>query len=369
MGFSAERVGLFVGLIYLVAMVSGLASGGWVARFGAVRVSQAAMLACTCATLAAVISGPLPLLAAALALGLGYGLLNPAASDLLGRHAPLANRALFFSIKQTGVPLGVAAAGLLMPLGLHLLGWQPALVLAGLACLALAFIMQPLIPRLDPAPADRPWPLRRTGTPAWLAGLITVLREPGLRTLSLASFSYAFSQLAFTTFLVSYLHLEHGQSLAAAAAILASSQVVSTAARIGWGHVADRWVPPGILFGALGLAMAASCVVLALLAESAGPGLLMAATVFCAATVMGWNGVFFAELARRAPRGELATLAGASQFLTFAGSMGGPVVFAGLVGMGSSYANAYLMLAALPALAGVAMLRIAWRDQATKPGD
>src|SRR5690606_29909050 len=109
---------------------SGLASGAWVARFGAVRVSQAAMLACALATLAALAGSLLPLALAALALGTGYGIINPAASTLLARHAPVARRGLFFSIKQTGVPLGVASAGLLMPLGLHALGWRPSVVLA-----------------------------------------------------------------------------------------------------------------------------------------------------------------------------------------------------------------------------------------------
>ncbi|MFP5405387.1 MAG: AMP-binding protein, partial [Gammaproteobacteria bacterium] len=46
LGFGAERVGLFVGVAYLAAMLSGLGSGGWVTRIGAVRLSQVAMLAC-----------------------------------------------------------------------------------------------------------------------------------------------------------------------------------------------------------------------------------------------------------------------------------------------------------------------------------
>ncbi|ODT34987.1 MAG: hypothetical protein ABS55_10155 [Lautropia sp. SCN 70-15] len=361
LGFGAERVGLFVGLTYLTAMLSGLASGAWVARFGAVRVSQAAMLACALATLAALAGSLLPLALAALALGTGYGIINPAASTLLARHAPLSRRGLFFSIKQTGVPLGVASAGLLMPLGLHALGWRPSIVLAGAACAALALALRPLVAKLDPpraatgdAPASR----------SWRAGLATVIRDPALRTLSLASFAFAFTQLCFTTFLVSYLHLELGQSLSTAAAVLAGSQLVSTASRIGWGHVADRWVAPGILLGALGLAMALACAGLALLGESAGTGLIVAAAVCCAATVMGWNGVFFAELARQSSRADMATLAGASQFVTFFGSMSGPVIFAELIRNGGSYGGAYLMLGVLPALAGVAMLRAARRDRA-----
>lgn len=358
LGFGAERVGLFVGLTYLTAMLSGLASGAWVARIGAVRVSQGAMLACALATLAAIAGSLLPLALAALALGLGYGVINPAASTLLARHAPVANRGLFFSIKQTGVPLGVAGAGLLMPLGLHAMGWRPSVVLAGAACAALALALRPLVAKLEPprsptagAPASR----------SWAAGLATVIRDPALRTLSLASFAFAFTQLCFTTFLVSYLHLELGLSLSTAAAILAGSQLVSTGSRIGWGHVADRWVAPGTLLGALGLAMALSCAALAMLGESAGTGLIVAAAVFCAATVMGWNGVFFAELARQSARADMATLAGASQFVTFFGSMSGPVIFAELIRNGGSYGGAYLMLGVLPALAGVAMLRAARR--------
>ena len=63
-------------------------------------------------------------LPAALAIGIAYGLPNPAASIVLARHAPADRRGLFFSIKQTGVPIGVALAGLLMPPGLVTLGWR-----------------------------------------------------------------------------------------------------------------------------------------------------------------------------------------------------------------------------------------------------
>jgi hypothetical protein len=75
------------------------------------------------------------------------------------------------------------------------------------------------------------------------------------------------------------------------------------------------------------------------------------------ATVMGWNGVYFAELARLSKPGEFAAMAGASQFFTFSGSMAGPVVFAEIIRHGGSYSGAYAALALLPAAAGVMMLR------------
>lgn len=375
LGFGVERVGMFVGLAYLAAMVSGLLSGGWVARAGAVGVSQIAMLASAFGALAA-IAGVSPMLVlAAFLVGAGYGLINPASTSLLGRHAPLGNRGLFFSIKQTGVPLGVALSGLAMPWGLQAIGWRGSVAAAGAVCLLLALALWPAIARLEPrrhagcragartpdapdAPVAAEAPPRPGGP-----GLKAVLRNRPVLRLSMMSFAFAFTQLCFVTFLVSYLNLELGHSLAAAAGILAGAQVVSTIARIAWGHVGDRWVDPGRLLGALGLAMGAACIGLALLGESATVGLVALAAGACAATAMGWNGVYFSELARHAPQSEIAALAGASQFFTFAGSMAGPVVFAEIIRHGGSYEGAYIALAALPAAAGVMMLRQAARGR------
>lgn len=355
LGFGPERVGLFVGVAYLAAMLSGLGSGGWVARIGAVRLSQVAMLACAVGAVAAIAGLPLLLGFSALVIGVGYGMINPAASSLLARHSPPANRGLFFSVKQTGVPLGVALAGLLLPWGLHTVGWRPSIVAAGVACALTALLLAPLVVKLEPFAAVRPAePAARKKEPP---GLVTVLRDPALRTLSLASFAFACTQLCFITFLVSYLNLELGQSLALAAGILAGSQAVSTTSRIAWGVVADRWIDPGWLLGALGLAMSSACVGLALLDTTAGTGLIVAAAIVCAATTMGWNGVFFAELTRHATDANMAAIAGASQFFTFSGSMAGPVLFAELIRRGGSYSTAYLALAVLPAIAGVFMLR------------
>lgn len=364
LGVGAERVGLFVGAAYFAAMLSGLASGGWSARIGAVGISQAAMLVCALGAWAATAGVPTALLVAALLIGAGYGLINPASTSLLGRHAPLARRGLFFSIKQTGVPLGVALAGLAMPWGLVAIGWRPSVVLAGAACGLLALALWPAATRLEPHRASAraaPAAPRAPAAAGEVPGLRAVLRHGPLLRLSLMSFAFAFTQLCFVTFLVSYLHLALGRPLAFAAGVLASAQVISTVTRIGWGHVADRWVDPATLLGALGLAMAASCVGLGLLpATASGTAIAVAATA-CAATAMGWNGVYFSELARHAAPDQVAAMAGASQFLTFSGSMAGPVVFAEIIRHGGSYAGAYVGLAALPAAAGVMMLRHARR--------
>lgn len=358
LGIGAEGLGIFVGVAYLAAMLSGLASGRWVVRLGAVSLCRIAMVASALGAWVAIVGGSPALLLAASLIGFGYGVINPASTSLLGMHAPDTRRALIFSIKQTGVPLGVALAGLSMPWGLHALGWQPSVILAGVGCMLLALLLRPAAKRLEPE-------LRTPGTVAADAsadsapGVLAVLRNRTLLRLSLMSFAFAFTQLCFVTFLVSYLNLALGRSLAVAAAILAGAQLVSTIARIAWGYVADRWVAAPRLLGALGLLMGAACIALALLGPASSNTLITLTAAVCAATAMGWNGVYFAELSRHASQSEMAAMAGASQFFTFSGSMSGPVVFAAIVANGGSYAGAYAALAALPALAGVMMLRAA----------
>jgi MFS family permease len=124
LGLPAQRIGWFVGLAYCAAMFSGLFSGARVHHSGAVSINRWALHASGLGLLLAALaslSGLWPvLLVAAIALGIGYGLPNPAASLILARHAPANRRGLFFSIKQTGVPIGIGVSGVLVPVLLAL---------------------------------------------------------------------------------------------------------------------------------------------------------------------------------------------------------------------------------------------------------
>lgn len=352
LGLAPERVGLFTGLAYALAMLAGLGSGAWVARFGATRMMQV-VLACMAAgsVVMALGIGPLLLLAAVL-MGLGYGSANPASADILGRHVPQGSAGLFFALKQTGVPIGVGLAGVLLPWGLMAFGWQAAVLGVAGACVVLALLLQPAISRLDGGVSRKARP--RAG---WMDGILMVMRRPALRDLSLVSLAYGLTQHGFLTFVVALLHLERGLPLALAAGLLSASQLVCVFVRVGMGHVADRWVSPRLLLGGLGLAMAASCVVLALLPQNASIPVLALAVIATGATSMGWNGVFFAQLVRSVPREELAASTGASQFFTFGGSLLGPVLFGAWLMAGGTHSAGYLLIACVAVAGAVLILR------------
>lgn len=366
LGAAASQVGWFVGLAYAAAMIFGLTGGTLTQRHGPIRVSQLALAACALGLIAAALTGlagapsgngtpthlsalswvGLPL--AALAIGAGYGLPNPSASMLLGRHAPAHRRGLFFSIKQTGVPLGVGLAGLIIPMLLVHWRWPVALLALAVGCIGLILALQSTLALNAPAAA----PSGQRGE----AALARVWREPALRRLALASLAYSMTQLCFVTFLVSTLTLEHGMSLIVAAGVLSTSQVLSVLSRVGWGQLADHWITPLRLLGLLGVAMGGCAALLGLMPAPASLPLALIAALACAATSMAWNGVYFAELAHRVPADELAQITSGTQFLTFLGAMAGPMIFSALVGPLGSHGRTYATLAVFPALIGVWLL-------------
>ncbi len=122
LGVAPKLVGAFVGIVYAGSMAASLASGMFIERHGAIRVSQVCVLLCATGILmvaAGTAFAGTTVLALALApviIGLGYGPITPASSHILARTAHPSRMALTFSIKQTGVPAGAALAGAVLPI-------------------------------------------------------------------------------------------------------------------------------------------------------------------------------------------------------------------------------------------------------------
>lgn len=89
--------------------------------------------------------------------------------------------------------------------------------------------------------------------------------------------------------------------------------------------------------------------------------------MLCALTAVGWNGVFFAELARVAPPGGLAAATGTTQFMTFCGGMSGPVIFSEAISHGAAYGVAFQGLALVPLAAALFAWRAVRRERQAHP--
>jgi len=340
-GFSASLVGVFVGLLYVGSMVASLASGLFIARHGAIRVSQVSVLICAAgiAWVAILPSQAAPMLVVVpVIIGLGYGTITPASSELLMRTAPPHRRALVFSIKQTGVPGGAALAGAALPPLALAIGWRPALLAIATCGLGVAALAQTARRKLDIRRTDHTLSLA-----ALLAPLRTLVQQRKLVELSLVGLVYAAMQMCLMSFLVVYLTEAIDYSLVTAGLALTSANIGGIVGRIAWGAVADRWIAPRRLLGALGIASAACAFATA----TCTPSWPLAATFVVAtlfgATGIGWNGVQLSEVARHSPLGEAGAITGASGFVTFAGVVSGPPLFALLTAMTGTYRAGFLV--------------------------
>jgi MFS family permease len=352
LGLNPKLIGVFVGVLYLGAMLASLASGGFIERYGPIRVSQVCALVCAIGLV--LTTGPAWVLLIAPALiGIGYGPITPASSQLLARTASPGRMALTFSIKQTGVPLGAALAGALLPLITAGHGWRVAIWVVAGSGVVIALCAQPTRAMLDIGLALE----HRVSLERLFAPVKLVLRNPKLLELTITGFIYAATQACLLSFLVIYLNQELGFTLIDAGLTLALATAGGVVGRISWGVVADRWVAPRRMLGLLGV-IAGACALGAANFASAWPT-LVEGTV-CALfgmTAIGWNGVQLAEVARHSPRGKAGAITGASGFITFAGVVVGPPAFALLATVTGSYATGFAVMGVASFVCGAWLLR------------
>jgi len=351
-GVSASYIGIYVGLIYISSMLSSMLSGNFIVRYGALRVSQMCLVFCGIGlSLAAAVSLP-ALMVSALVLGLGYGAATPASSHILVRSVPETMMSSLFSLKQTGVPLGGALAGAIVPSLVLLVGWKSAAVIVGAGCVILAIMIQPLRTEID---SDRQ-PGQTVPLKGAFQSIQIVLSHLPLRQLAIISFFYTSMQVCLTTYLVVYLMDNVGMALVRAGLILSTCQIAGAFGRILWGVIADRYFPARLVLGFLGVAMTAGAVA----AATFGPGwsypaILLVVTMF-GATAIGWNGVYLAEAARLAPAGRVGAATGGTLVFTYLGVVVGPPVFAVVVMGTDSYAFGFVLFAVMTLVCGVVIL-------------
>ena len=358
LGVPLKLAGVYTAVCYLGYCFTSPFAGGLVRRLGGVRTCQLCLLGIAGGLALAVTATPefaLPVLfASAFVAGVGHGPLTAAGSQLLHLVAPERRRALLFSVKQTGTPLGVVMIGAISPTLAQEIGWHSTLIVTAALVLGIGVLMQPLR-RIHDAARD---PEHQVTLKGALQELKLFREDATLRALTLAAMAYGCSQFCFSAFFVVYqvealqiTHIDAGINLSIA-------QAAGAAGRVLWGVVADQWRPWRVLI-AIGIGTGLAGIAMAL-ASPAWPGpLVTASAIALGATAIGWNGVLLSETARAAPQraaaatGMLATMFAMAMVVA-------PTVFSALVGLTGSYDTGFLACAML-AFAGAAALANARR--------
>lgn len=347
LGISPEAVGFFTGAIYLVGMMAGLMTGKLLARFGPTRVFQALLALAGAGACVMTLGAAWTAALAAVLVGLATGPMNPAGSFVLARAAPSDVRALVFSLKQCGTPMGGMLAGVVLPPLMAAYDWR----LAMLAVVAWCGVMLLLAPlgRLGGAAGER-----ADGGAGPLQALRIVLADPAARAVTATGFGLAVCQMGLATYVVVFLWRSVGYTPAEAGLMFAVLHLAGIGSRILLGFIADRALSARWALVMIGVALSVALTLIPNVTSAWSVAAVYAVMIVAGASGNGWVGLYFAELARLSPPDRVAEVAAGSQFVTYLGLVSGPVLVGALLGATDSYALCFLTLA------GVALLCAAY---------
>ncbi|MCO6010254.1 MFS transporter [Actinoallomurus purpureus] len=271
--------------------------------------------------------------------GAGGASIHAASGRLILGWFAAHERGLAMGVRQTGQPLGVGLAALVLPPLAAGAGLAGGLVFLACCCLAAALLVALLV--RDPArtEADEPH------------GGRSPYRTPVLWRIHAASALLVVPQFAVSAFALVYLVDAQGWNAGTAGRLLAAAQIGGAAARLAVGHWSDRagsrLRPMRILAMGIGVVML-SLTFGALAGWGATPVVLVVAAVITVTT----NGLAFtavAEYAGRAWAGRALGIQNTGQNLLAAATP--PVL--GLLVTGSDFGTAFAVAVAFPVVAGL----------------
>src|SRR4051794_27530936 len=252
--WDVNAIAVYLPLVYAAAFAVSFTIPRLLARWGAVPLG---ILCVGCAAW-----GELALLAPAwqmvlltpLMIGLAIGGMNPVTSQILSPHASSRNAAGLTALKQTGVPLGAAAAGLLGPLLVNIWGWRGAVILIGVAMSLMAVSLLPIV-RMT----------ARTGRPvAQPVGVLgparALLAIPGMGALIAGGIAYVVAQFCQRSFFTVYLVRDVGLTLSLAGLAFTVSQLSGIIGQLFWAALSGRFMTSHTVLAAIGILMATASV-------------------------------------------------------------------------------------------------------------
>jgi sugar phosphate permease len=342
-GLSLGEVGLLLAAAWVGSTVTLLPWGLAADRFGERLVLVLGLGGASACLVAAGYASSFGLLLVLLTLaGASGASVNSASGRAVMQWFGEHERGLALGIRQTAIPLGGLVGALVVPALAAAGGTRAAFFFLG-ACCATGAAVGALVLRQRE---------QEDGVDA--SSIASTLGNGRLWRLCLGSGVYLYAQIAIVGFAVVFLHDEYGLSEGSAALVLAVSQVLAAALRIGAGRWSDLVGSRVVPLRYVGLAVVAGLAFTALVAR--GPlWLLVIALALAGGLSMGWNGLAFAAAAELAGARRSGASIGFQQTVLSAIGVVAPVLFAVTVSE-TSWAVAFLLAAAFP-LAGWRMLR------------
>ena len=361
---SRAWLGLFLFLQHGAAILSAMACGGFIIRYGPLRVSQICLILMG-ASLFLISTGVLWLYPiCAILLGVS-AVSTPASSHILAKVCPPRLAPIIFSIKQTGVPVGSLIGGLLIPFLLSLsfyfvafknpvhLGTYGTALVTGFIVYLVVLTLQPIRSFFD---SDRD-PTNKISFSGVTETMSLVTSNPQLRDLSFGAFAYGGLQSIFAGFFILFLIDELNYSETQAGSIFALSAFMAVIARIFWGYLASTASTARTILGGIGIFGAAAAILVSLFDGSWDYSFILTVAVLYNVTALSWHGILLAEVARLAPSDRIGGVTGGVLSFTSIAMMTYPALYGSILAITGSYSIGF-MVCAVPAIAsGLIFLR------------
>lgn len=260
--------------------------------------------------------------------GLALGAGNPATNRVIADQISPARRGLVVGLKQSGPPLGLLIAGVVLPPLALAVGWRWALAASALipavGLLATPFLLSPT-KRATPASQVPVEGSRTSSVVYWLAVM-------GMATATALSALIAFVPL--------YAQERVGASAATAGALAATLGLAGVAGRIAWGSMASRLARPA---SALLVITAASLVATTAVAsaEAIGVWALWMGVIGAGFSLMAWHAVGWLMLIDSAGLTAVGKASGVMQLGNSVGFAAGPLLAGVLIDFTDSYLVAW----------------------------
>lgn len=345
-------IGIYFGLTAVAALFSQLGCGSFIVRYGALRMSQVALVLLAVGIAFLTLGSPVILVLSAIVSGGGAAVSTPTSSHLLSRVSTPQYLPLVFSIKQTAVPVGLLFAGLVAPQLAEWMGWRTTMLICAGACAVFALVLQPVRKLFD----DDRVPTRQFHLSDFKATFVAVTGTKRLRALSFACLAFNGVQTVVTAYFVVYL-TTIGYTPVAAGFMFSIAVAVAIPGRILWGWVGSRYVSPRVVMAGLSLGMAGGAVLLALCGTN-WPALIVG-MVSCvvAMTALSWHGVLLAEAANASPEDMRGGVTGGVLSFGQVGALALPIMYSGLLDTTGSYGIGFVMCAIPSLWIGIQLLR------------
>lgn len=352
-GMPSSFIGTYVCFIYIGAAFAAVAGGTMVTRYGGIHVSQGCLILAAIGLILSAVPYFVCICFGGLLLGLSYGPITPASSDILSHTVPKERMGFVFSLKQTAVPLGSALAGFIVPsVALWADDWKAGphtmAVLALIVTLLVLYHRSQLDDHFDPK--------SRFSIHTVLNALRLVTSQSGLRRMCIVSFVYNGTQMCVFSYLVSFMVEDISIPIVLAGMALSAASIGGMCGRLFWGVFADWIRSPRLTLSILGFLMSVMLISVGFFTPDTATVLLLFVCFCLGGSAIGWNGVYLAHVARIAPQGKAGVATGGTLFFTFAGAIFLPLAFGFIHGVFNQYFESFYATAGLCALVALWLL-------------